>query len=170
MPPKGNLETAAVDGVAAQAAEAAGATLASNAGSGVTADTAWAQPGGTDKVPSDASWPTLADAASPRPGNDPALPNPPAAPTPRVPSAPRIEPKPAKPRLRPYPSKPSPMPSEPKPAPSPPRPDTSEPTPNTSNRVVAALPPNTPLRLEVKPDSAPAPALAPFVAVLPDAP
>src|ERR1700739_2722692 len=120
MPPKGNLETAGPAGGDGVAPAPPGATLASNAGSGVTDDTASAQLGGTDRVPSEAAWPTLADAASPRPDSGPTPPRPLAAPTPGTPSAPEIEPKPAKSRLRPYPSKPSPTPAEPKPGPSPP--------------------------------------------------
>jgi hypothetical protein len=42
--------------------------------------------------------------------------------------------------------------------------------PITSNRPVAPFPPNTDVRFEVNPDRAPAPALAPLVADLPDVP
>src|SRR6516165_11695411 len=105
MPPKGNLEMPVVvvaeDGAAPHPP---GMALASKAGSGATDDTASAQLGGTDKVPSEAAWPTLADAPEPRPASGPTLPKPLTAP----PSAPVIEPRPSKSRLRPYPSKPSP--------------------------------------------------------------
>src|SRR6516165_7145243 len=103
MPPKGNLEMPVV--VVAEEGAAPhppGTALASKAGSGATDDTASAQLGGTDKVPSEAAWPTLADAPEPRPATGPTLPKPLAAP----PSAPVIEPRPSKSRLRPNASRP----------------------------------------------------------------
>src|SRR6516164_10253759 len=118
MPPNGNLETVGPAADAGPAPHTPGAALASRMGSGITDDTASAQLGGTDKVPSEAAWPTLAAVPEPRPAAGPTLPKPLAAP----PSAPVIEPRPSKSRLRPYPSKPSPPPSAPTPAPSAPRP------------------------------------------------
>src|ERR1700739_2908622 len=98
MPPRGNLVTAGPAGGGGGAPNPPGVTLASKAGSGVTDDTASAQLGGTDRVPSDAAWPTLADAASPRPGSGPTPPRPLTAPKPEPASAPEIEPRPAKSR------------------------------------------------------------------------
>ncbi len=109
-----------------------------------------------------AAQPAEATQVTPRTGPRPGRP----APS----SAPMIEPAPAKSSDRPYPSKPRPAPSPPRPAPSAPRPAASEPRPITSRPRPPLAPPNNEVRLEVKPDSAPAPALAPLVAVLPDAP
>jgi hypothetical protein len=55
MPPNGSFETPTPPAGDGAAPQPPGMTLASRAGSGVTADAASAQLGGTDKVPSEAA-------------------------------------------------------------------------------------------------------------------
>jgi hypothetical protein len=55
MPPNGNFETPAVVAGEGAAPHPPGVALASTRGSGATDDTASAQLGGTDKVPSEAA-------------------------------------------------------------------------------------------------------------------